>query len=348
MRVLVWLSWWVDSAVSAYLLKEAWHDVSAGFMINYLDEENPTCPTKEDLSVAKDVAGFLGIPFYTFDYREEYEKRIIDYIYRQYALGRTPNPDVFCNNLIKFELFLQEAIEWGFERIATGHYAQIFDYDGTATLFKWIDREKDQSYFLSRLTQSQLEKSLFPIGDMRKTEVRTLAENINLPNAKRRDSQGLCFIWKVSMREFLRRRLTKNPWNILDIHGQVIGRHEWAYAYTIGQRKGISIWWGPALFVIAKDERSNTITVGEAWEKSLYSHSLEASWWMWERFIGEKWFKAKVRYRQEDQSCKALLMSEWKIYITFDRPQRAVAPGQILVLYDGERVVGSAVIESAL
>ena len=345
MRVLVWLSWWVDSAVSAYLLKEAWHDVSAGFMINYLDEENPKCPTKEDLSVAKEVAGFLDIPFYTFDYREEYEKRIIDYIYREYALGRTPNPDVFCNNLIKFELFLQEALEWGFDRIATGHYAQIFDYDGTATLFKWIDREKDQSYFLSRLSQSQLEKSIFPIGGMRKTEVRTLAENINLPNAKRRDSQGLCFIWKVSMREFLRRRLPKNPWNILDTRWHVIGRHEWAYAYTIGQRKGVGVGGGPARFVTEKNVHTNTITVSER-EEDLCTYSLIGREWVWDLFTDEKCFTAKVRYRQESQDCIAQLVDEQTVLIRFSSPQRAITPWQIVVIYTGEMVVGSAIIDT--
>ena len=209
-KILVGLSGWVDSAVSAYLLREAGYEVSCGFMINYLDEENPgACPTRADLDEARWVAEFLRLPFYTFDYREEYEKRIVEYIYREYEAGRTPNPDVFCNNLVKFDLFLEEALHLGFDGIATGHYARVQQEWDNFFLFKWIDATKDQSYFLSRLSLFQLSKAFFPIGHLEKSEVRSVAKNAKLPNAERKDSQGLCFIGKVSMKEFLERHILK-------------------------------------------------------------------------------------------------------------------------------------------
>lgn len=181
--------------------------MSGGFMVNYLDETNPECPTLEDLAVARLVADFLDIPIYTFDYREEYEKKIIDYIYSEYGACRTPNPDVFCNNLIKFDLFLHEALECGFDAIATGHYAQIMQDRGKSILCKGSDIHKDQSYFLARLEEFQLSKSIFPIGHLQKSRVRNIAQEACLPNADRKDSQGLCFIGKVSMQSFLSRRL---------------------------------------------------------------------------------------------------------------------------------------------
>ncbi len=367
-KILVWLSGGVDSAVSAWLLREQGHEVSCGYMINYLDEENPTCPTRIDLEEAKKVAEFLRLPFYTFDYREEYEKRIVDYIYREYALGRTPNPDVFCNNLVKFDLFLEEALSLGFDGIAMGHYARIchcevwsnpeflkgqsmdchLDFSQEQKnllamtknmLLKWIDPNKDQSYFLSRLSPFQLSKAIFPIGHLQKPEVREIAKKTWLPNAHRKDSQGLCFIWKVSMKEFLEKRFPKKPGNILDISGKVIGIHEWAFSYTIGQRKGIEIWGGPALFVVAKDTVANTITVGGEADLHLFTLSCTLTDWVGDELQEWKKYGAKIRYRQEDQICVIENMK-----ISFENPQRAIASGQICVIYDGEMVVGSGVI----
>ena len=354
MKILVWLSWWVDSAVSAYLLKEAGHEVACGFMINYLDEENPSaCPTLADLEEAKRVAEYLKLPLYTFDYRDEYEKRIVEYIYSEYKAGRTPNPDVYCNNLVKFDLFLEEALSLGYDAIATGHYALI---EASWRLLKWVDPSKDQSYFLSRLSKDQLSRALFPIGHLMKSEVREIARNAWLPNAERKDSQWLCFIGKVSMKEFLEKRIPKKPGNILDTSGKVIGEHEWAYSYTIGQRKGIKVGWWPALFVIEKDIKNNTITVGDESELRLYGNECALTDWI--GAIPEAWKKygAKIRYRQEDQ--EVMVNGEWwmvnevsqvipqfTIYnLQFTIAQRAITPGQICVVYDGDVVVGSGVI----
>lgn len=259
MRILVGLSGGVDSAVTALLLREAGHDVSCAFMINYLTEDD-SCPTRVDMAEARKVAEFLGLPFHTFDFIEEYERRIVEYIYREYGLGRTPNPDVFCNNLVKFDLFLSEALSYGFDAIATGHYARVGN-SGKVMLLKGADPLKDQSYFLSRLSSSQIEKALFPIGHLHKSEVRQIAKEAALPNAERKDSQGLCFIGKVPMSTFLSQRLKANEGDIVDTSGKKLGTHRGLWRYTIGQRRDIRIGGGPSLFVVAKDISSNTLVV---------------------------------------------------------------------------------------
>ena len=212
----------MDSAVTAYLLKQQGYDVTAGFMINYITEDE-NCTTKVDMKVAKEVAEFLDIPFFTFDFVEEYQKRVVDYIYEQYEKGVTPNPDILCNSLVKFKLFLEEALDYGFDAIATGHYAQVTQDENNAFhLLKGVDPNKDQSYFLAQLSQQQLSKSLFPIGHLEKPQIREIALKAGLPNAKRKDSQGICFVGKVDMKDFLSKKIPEKPGHIIDTSGKIL------------------------------------------------------------------------------------------------------------------------------
>ena len=249
-RVLVWLSWWVDSAVSAFLLKEKGYDVTAWFMINYLAPEWEFCPTREDIEVAKEVAKYLDIPFFTFDYRKEYEKKVLDYMYEWYKKWITPNPDIMCNSEIKFRVFLDEAISLWFDKVATGHYALVDDSSKQCfNLLKWKDNNKDQSYFLSWLDQSQLSKTIFPIWWLEKSRVREIARETWLPNAERKDSQWICFVGKVNMAEFLEKKIKPIPGNILDTSWNILWEHKWVFYYTIWQRKGLDLGWQNSRFL---------------------------------------------------------------------------------------------------
>ncbi|MDD3301932.1 MAG: tRNA 2-thiouridine(34) synthase MnmA [Candidatus Gracilibacteria bacterium] len=388
-KVLVGLSGGVDSAVSAYLLKEAGYDVTAGFMINYLDEENPNCPTKVDLQVAKEVAEFLNVPFFTFDYRQEYSNKVLDYMFEGYKRGITPNPDVMCNKEIKFKMFLDEAMDLGFDYIATGHYARIVnsekgivnsgidfvipakagifnnvqddlidlrvkheddDIDGQFTIFhllKGVDSTKDQSYFLAFLNQYQLSKSLFPIGGLEKKEVREIAEKIGLPNAKRKDSQGICFVGKVDFKKFLEKKIKPKEGNIIDTSGKILGKHRGVYYYTIGQRKGIEIGGlKEPIFVIKKDIERNELVVGNSGDIKLYSDKLYCNNLI---FISEVYdfplkAKAKIRYRQVDQDLEIVKLGKENFEFVFEEKQRAIASGQVVAVYIGEELIASGVI----
>lgn len=379
-KVLLWLSGWVDSAVAGYLLKEQGYDVTAWFMINYISDDD-SCPTKIDLEEAKKVAKFLDIPFFTFDFVKEYNDRIVKYIYEWYESWITPNPDVLCNSLIKFWLFLDEAIELWFDYVATGHYARIVSVNQNSNpsptltfwkrkgedrvlLKKWLDSNKDQSYFLSGLNQHQLKHSLFPIWELEKSEVRKIAKKINLPNAERKDSQWICFIWKVWMKEFLSKKIKNKSWNILDIEWNILWQHNWAFTYTIWQRRWIDIWWGPALFVLSKDIKDNTITVWTEKDLNLFNSNLISSEFSFlvdcphpnplpggegiNSLSNEKLF-AKIRYRQADQEVDLEILEEvilwlekekvFKIKVNFREPQRAIASGQVIVLYNEDWIV---------
>ncbi len=371
-RILVGLSGWVDSAVTAYLLQQQGFDVVGWFMINYTTDDE-TCTTKADLKVAKEVADYLGIKLHTFDFQEEYNKRIVQYIVDGYKNGLTPNPDVLCNSEVKFKLFLEEWLAAGFDAVATGHYARIIlkdptlgelTYSDTAyrnqqndsqtapkghrashELLKWVDPTKDQSYFLAGLSQYQLSKAIFPLGWLLKSEVRDIATKAWLPNADRKDSQGICFIWKVPMRQFLEQYLPVQKGLILDTSWQILGEHNWARWYTIWQRKWLGVAATEPLFVIAKDTVANTIKVWFEHEALLYSHdiTLATRHWITEPYNLLFTGHAKIRYRQADQEV-VLDMEDKQIKAHFTAPQRAVASGQILVAYDWDKVIGSWVI----
>ncbi len=353
-RILVWLSGWVDSAVTAYLLLQQGYEVTAGFMINYITD-SPDCTTKADLEEAKKVATFLGIKLYTFDFQKEYEASVVQYIINGYKSWITPNPDVLCNSDVKFRLFLDEARAMGFDAIATGHYARVTYSQWAYHLLKWVDPEKDQSYFLSRLNQEQLSSAIFPLGWMVKSEVRKIAREAGLPNAARKDSQGICFIGKVEMREFLKSQIEPKEGNIVNMEWKILGTHQGARGYTIWQRQGLGIAHSEPLFVIKKDVVSNTLIVGTESEADLYSKELAA---IDRRRIGVApalplAANAKIRYRQADQACEVAALqddstnssSTSAMRISFSDPQRAVASGQIVAVYQGDELLGSWLIQ---
>lgn len=360
-RILVGLSGGVDSAVSAYLLKEQGYDVVAGFMKNYADESNPNCHTREDRNTAIQVAQHLGIQdFIIFDFRQEYEERIINYIYEWYKQWITPNPDILCNNLVKFDLFLEKALAYGFDGIATGHYARVRQIEEkvrswkdtevkgswTFELLRGLDHNKDQSYFLSGLNQHQLSKSLFPVGELTKPEVRSIAEKIWLPNADRKDSQWLCFIGNVPMKEFLKQKLPIQTGDIILDHNKKVWEHEWAWFFTVGQSRGLDI--NIKAYVTSIDVKNNIVHVSYERDTEELLHT-QTQCYNWHRIGNTPQLPAsvqvKIRYRQNPPVAATLI--QWEnntVIVQFQEPQRGVAPGQSIVAYDGEVCLGGGVI----
>lgn len=353
MKILVWLSGWVDSAVAAYLLKEQGHEVVAGFMKNYIDPENPNCTTYQDANEAVKVANFLWIEIISFDLRKEYEEKIVKYIYDWYEKWITPNPDILCNSLIKFDVFLDKALAEWYDMIAMGHYARIESTNTPLTnetkksykLLRWKDYNKDQSYFLSWLNQYQLSKSLFPIGELGKDEVRKIAKEVWLPNAERPDSQGLCFIGKVPMRVFLKKRLPIKKWNIVLMDGTKVWEHDGAYFFTIGQSRGLDI--NKKAYVVKLDVKNNLVVVSyEKQEAELLKDTITTQDWHW---IGEEYTTpldctTKIRYRQEPNQAKIEKNENW-MKVTFPERQWWVAPGQTVVAYLWDECIGGGIIE---
>jgi tRNA-specific 2-thiouridylase len=364
-RVVVGLSGGVDSAVSAYLLKQQGHEVVGIFMKNWEDDDDSEfCSSRQDFLDAAAVADVLGIEIEHVNFAAEYRDRVFAEFLREYQAGRTPNPDVLCNAEIKFKAFLDHAMRLGAEKIATGHYARArFNTErGRHELLKGLDPSKDQSYFLHRLNQAQIATTLFPVGELHKTEVRRMAEEIGLPNAKKKDSTGICFIGERPFREFLNRYLAQAPGPIRDDRHRLLGEHVGLSFYTLGQRKGIGIGGikekgarrgGGAhepWFVAHKDLATNTLYVVQGHDHPwLLSHSLQADGAHW--CAGEPpahlAISAKTRYRQADEACTLTLDSAPdRLRLDFDAPQWAVTPGQSAVLYDGEVCLGGGFIAS--
>jgi tRNA-specific 2-thiouridylase len=344
MRILVGLSWGVDSAIAAYLLKQQWYEVVAGFMKNYVSE-TWNCTTYDDSKEAIKVADFLWIEIQAFDFIKEYQEKIIDYIYQGYKRGITPNPDVLCNSLIKFDVFLEKALEKWFDKIATGHYAQLEEKDGIYHLIRWKDHNKDQTYFLAGLNQYQLQHSIFPIGHLTKPEVRELAKKINLPNAERRDSQWLCFIGNVPIKNFLMNKFPVKKWEIRTLEGKVVWEHDWAYFFTIGQKHGL--WLNFKAYVYSIDIEHNIVYVCDKDAEELLSQDILVKDWTWiaEEYDENVALTWKIRYRQNPPvECCISKKDANQLNIHFNEPQRAVAPWQVFVLYDWEICLWSGII----
>jgi len=352
-RVVVGLSGGVDSAVTAWLLKQEGYDVVGLFMKNWEDDDDSEfCSTRQDWIDAASVADVVGIELEAVNFAAEYKDRVFAEFLREYSAGRTPNPDVLCNAEIKFKAFLDHALRLGAERIATGHYARVRqDGAGSYQLLRGLDTGKDQSYFLHRLDQKQLSRVLFPVGGMHKSQVRRLAAEIGLPNAAKRDSTGICFIGERPFREFLSRYLPARPGVIRDDHGVVVGEHVGLAFYTLGQRKGIGIGGlrdgsGEPWYVARKDVRDNTLYVVQGHDHPwLLSQSLQAEdvHWIGAAPASGRVYGVKTRYRQADARAEAIA-SGASMSIEFEAPQWAVTPGQSAVLYDGEVCLGGGII----
>lgn len=357
-RVIVGISGGVDSSVSAYILKEQGFDVHGMFMKNWEDDDTSTeCTASEDRRDAKLVCEELEIPLHHVNFSKEYKDNVFSYFLREYEAGRTPNPDILCNSEIKFKSFLDYAIRLGAKYIATGHYVRKRENeDGSFSLLKGKDDNKDQSYFLHLIDQYQLSKSIFPIGDIEKPEVRRIAEEIGLDNFDKKDSTGICFIGERDFKEFLNRYLPTKPGDMIDPDGNIIGKHDGLSFYTLGQRKGLGIGgtkdgseepW----FVVAKDLKNNELIVAQGHNHPLLlSPGLTASQthWISGKTPGQVFTcNAKTRYRQSDQPCKVLIKDNGECLVNFEYPQRAITPGQSVVFYQGEECLGGAIINSA-
>lgn len=352
--VVIGMSGGVDSSVSALLLKQQGYNVIGLFMNNWEEKDDcGVCTATEDFEDVRRVCDKIGIPYYSVNFAKEYLDRVFSNFLEEYKRGRTPNPDVLCNREIKFGPFLQYAKILGADYIATGHYCKLEEKDGKFYLMKSKDKSKDQSYFLNQLSQEQLSSVLFPLADIEKTEVRKIALENDLVNAKKKDSTGVCFIGERNFKNFLEHYLPAKKGDIVDTNGEVVGTHDGVLYYTLGQRKGLKIGGkqggtGERWFVLQKDVKNNKLIVSQGEDELLFSSSLVATDFNWipcapktEEF---KCF-AKFRYRQPDQGVLVKMEGD-KVRVIFDQKQRAVTPGQYVVLYDEqEHCLGGGVID---
>jgi len=344
----------VDSSVAALLLLEQGYQVEGLFMSNWEEDEDGYCTSAEDFQDARAAAHRLGIPLHRVSFAKEYRERVFQYFLDEYRAGRTPNPDVLCNREIKFGVFFDYARRLGAELVATGHYARVSQFGGGVRLLKGRDSSKDQSYFLHAVSQQALSRTLFPLGDLLKAQVRELARNKGLGNYAKRDSTGICFIGEREFARFLSRYLPARPGPIRSPDGKVLGEHQGLMYYTLGQRKGLGIGgrqdaaeepW----YVAGKDLQNNVLLVVQGHDHPLLlSDSLLAGNPSWIAGSGPElplWLAAKTRYRQADQSCSVSVANQGVLRVDFQVPQRAVTPGQFVVFYEGEICLGGAVIE---
>ncbi len=379
MKVVVGLSGGVDSSVAAYLLKQEGYDVVALFMKNWHDTTGllkADCPFDEDVDFASMVARKLQVPFHTVDLSVPYRQRVVNYMFSEYERGRTPNPDVLCNREIKFDEFFDAALELGADYVATGHYCrkEVIEVNGQSVfrLLAGADGGKDQSYFLCQLSQQQLSKALFPIGHLVKNQVRSIASELGLATAQRKDSQGICFVGKVDLPVFLQQKLAAKDGNIVEIpysfyskqpsgnpcmykptDGKVVGKHQGAHFFTIGQRKGLNVGGSPEpLYVIETDVISNTVYVGQGQEhpglyrSTLFIPSPDIHWVRPDMALtpgSSRAMNTRIRYRQPLQD-SILTLSPEGLVINFSKPQRGITPGQFAAWYSGDELVGSGVI----
>lgn len=351
-KVFVMMSGGVDSSVAAALLQRDGFRVIGVYMKCWEPEFTPACTSTDDERSARLAAAHLGIPFYSWNFVEEYRMRVGEYMFDGYRKGITPNPDVMCNREIKFGLFFEKAMRLGADFVATGHYARVrrmsFNEQVPVQLLAGADKDKDQSYFLSLIRPTVLDRVLFPIGEYTKREVRELARRFRLPNAERKSSQGICFVGKVKFRDFLSRYLPSVPGNILDTKGKVVGTHRGLAYYTIGQRQGIGLPGGP-WYVAGKDIATNTLLVTND-EKDLEAREIVLKDINWFLPPSEKKIsgQARIRYRQPLGNATLEMEDEKSWKIRFEIPQRAATPGQIAAFYQGDILYGGGIIEKAL
>ncbi|WP_394268737.1 tRNA 2-thiouridine(34) synthase MnmA [Anaerococcus nagyae] len=349
-KVVVGISGGVDSSVAALLLKEEGYDVVGIFMKNWDDtDENGVCTAEEDFEDAVAIANQIGIPYYSINFEKEYYDRVFTYFLDEYKKGRTPNPDIMCNKEIKFKAFLDYAKNLGADYVATGHYARVDRSGDETVMLRGLDNNKDQTYFLSQLSQEQIKDVLFPVGELEKPEVRRIAKEHNLATADKKDSTGICFIGERDFNEFLSNYLPAQPGNIVDAYGNIMGKHDGLMYHTIGQRRGLGIGGeGEAWFVCGKDLDKNELIVCQgSTNPLLYSNKLYAS--EFSTFTNKKIptqfnCTAKFRYRQKDINAHVKVLEDKKVEVTYD-DTKAVTPGQAAVFYMDEVCIGSAIID---
>ena len=354
-HVVVGLSGGVDSAVCAWLLKEQGYRVSALFMVNWTEDEEGYCTSAEDFQSARAVCEELDIPLHRVDFSAEYRARVFDHFLADYRAGKTPNPDVLCNREVKFQPFREHALRLGADFVATGHYARIEQAVDGPRLLRAADDNKDQTYFLAAVAREHFQRVLFPIGGLTKPMVREIARRAGLPNHRRKDSTGICFIGEREFRGFLSQYLKPDPGPIENDAGRIIGEHRGLMVYTLGQRRGLAIGGQRGAreapwYVIGKDAARNTLVVSQqADHPRLMSRQVVATPFHWIRQPAqfEQLLQARIRHRQALQPCRVHLLADGAVAADFAEPQRAAAAGQYLVLYDGEECLGGGEIASA-